>query len=200
MAELGEAEASEASNTKGQDEGTMAHKSHLRARETGNERTPGQAAMDIANDSDPDTDAAEHDDDDEHYGDDADDEDDEDDEEPRLKYAYLTKQLQSVYRNGDATSSVLTAGDKMVRATTRYLWQMVMTDSTCADCRNSQWEYCEFLQHHHSGLKTDDRTARSLAAAPPTPAYLSRTFCKRDIHFSFALFSSAAEYQYASCE
>lgn len=41
-------------------------------------------------------------------------EEDEDDEEPRLKYAYLTKHLGSVYRNGDATSSFITAGDKMV--------------------------------------------------------------------------------------
>jgi Mg-chelatase subunit ChlI len=39
---------------------------------------------------------------------------DEDDEEPRLKYAYLTKHLGSVYRNGDATSTFLVAGDKMV--------------------------------------------------------------------------------------
>lgn len=41
-------------------------------------------------------------------------ESDEDDEEPRLKYAYLTNHLGSVYRNGDATSSFLVAGDKMV--------------------------------------------------------------------------------------
>lgn len=41
---------------------------------------------------------------------------DEDDaeEEPRLKYASLTKSIGSVYRNGDATSSFLAAGDKMV--------------------------------------------------------------------------------------
>lgn len=44
---------------------------------------------------------------------DGDSEEDED-EEPRLKYAYLTKHLGSVYRNGDATSSFITAGDKMV--------------------------------------------------------------------------------------
>lgn len=39
---------------------------------------------------------------------------DDDDEEPQLKYAYLTKHLGSVYRNGDATSAFLAAGDKMV--------------------------------------------------------------------------------------
>ncbi len=40
---------------------------------------------------------------------------DEEDEEPRLKYSSLTKHLKSVYRNGDATSAFLVAGDKMVR-------------------------------------------------------------------------------------
>lgn len=47
-------------------------------------------------------------------GDRAEDEEDEEDEEPQLKYAYLTKHLGSVYRNGDATSCFLSAGDKMV--------------------------------------------------------------------------------------
>lgn len=41
-------------------------------------------------------------------------EEDEEDEEPRLKYASLTKHLKPVYRNGDATSAFLVAGDKMV--------------------------------------------------------------------------------------
>ena len=40
---------------------------------------------------------------------------DEEDEEPKLKYASLTKHLKPVYRNGDATSTFLVAGDKMVR-------------------------------------------------------------------------------------
>ncbi|QSS60002.1 vacuolar sorting-associated protein [Histoplasma capsulatum] len=44
---------------------------------------------------------------------------DEDDgeEEPRLKYASLTKSIGSVYRTGDATSSFLAAGDKMIIGT-----------------------------------------------------------------------------------
>lgn len=46
--------------------------------------------------------------------DDDEDEDDEEDEEPKLKYARLTQHLGRVYRNGDATSSFLVAGDKMV--------------------------------------------------------------------------------------
>ncbi len=44
-----------------------------------------------------------------------DDEEEEDEEEPRLKYAILTQNLKPVYRNGDATSTFLAAGDKMVR-------------------------------------------------------------------------------------
>lgn len=48
---------------------------------------------------------------------DDDDEEDEEDEEPRLKYARLTPHLGPVYRNGDATSSFLTAGDKMIIGT-----------------------------------------------------------------------------------
>jgi hypothetical protein len=45
-----------------------------------------------------------------------DDEEDDDDEEdePKLKYARMTGQLGAVYRNGDATSAFLVAGNKMV--------------------------------------------------------------------------------------
>ena len=39
---------------------------------------------------------------------------DEEDEEPKLKYARLTSSLGAVYRNADATSTFLVAGDKMV--------------------------------------------------------------------------------------
>ena len=41
-------------------------------------------------------------------------EEEDEDEEPRLKYTPLTEHLKSVYRNGDATSTFLVAGDKMV--------------------------------------------------------------------------------------
>ena len=51
--------------------------------------------------------------------DEASEEEEEDDEEPRLKYASLTKHLRSVYRNGDATSTFVVAGDKMVRVLLR---------------------------------------------------------------------------------
>lgn len=51
---------------------------------------------------------------------------DEDDEEPRLKYASMTKHLTSVYRNGDATSAFLVAGDKMVSLLKPYVEGIVM--------------------------------------------------------------------------
>ncbi|UPK90000.1 hypothetical protein LCI18_000935 [Fusarium solani-melongenae] len=58
------------------------------------------------------------DDDDEEDEDEDEDEDDEDeDDEPRLKYARLTQHLGGVYRNGDATSAFLVAGDKMIVGT-----------------------------------------------------------------------------------
>lgn len=41
-------------------------------------------------------------------------EEEEEEEEPRLKYATLTKNLMPVYRNGDAASTFMVAGDKMV--------------------------------------------------------------------------------------
>lgn len=41
-------------------------------------------------------------------------EEEEEEEEPKLKYLTLTKSLGPVYRNGDATSAFLVAGDKMV--------------------------------------------------------------------------------------
>ncbi|KAJ5925703.1 hypothetical protein N7454_008342 [Penicillium verhagenii] len=56
------------------------------------------------------------DDGDEDEGEDAEETEDED-EEPKLKYAYLSKHLGSVYRNGDATSTFLVAGDKMIVGT-----------------------------------------------------------------------------------
>ncbi|KAL5113611.1 Vacuolar protein sorting-associated protein 41 [Pleosporales sp. CAS-2024a] len=53
--------------------------------------------------------------------DDDDDDDDADadaeDEEPRLKYSRLTSSLLPLYRNGDATSTFVVAGDKMIVGT-----------------------------------------------------------------------------------
>ena len=41
-------------------------------------------------------------------------EEEEEEDEPKLKYMTLTKSLGPIYRNGDATSAFLVAGDKMV--------------------------------------------------------------------------------------
>ena len=43
-----------------------------------------------------------------------DDDDDEEEDEPKLKYVRMTSHLGPLYRNGDATSTFLVAGDKMV--------------------------------------------------------------------------------------
>ncbi|GJN71488.1 vacuolar protein sorting-associated protein 41 [Purpureocillium lilacinum] len=61
-------------------------------------------------DDEEDDDGVDEDDDDE-------DEEEEEEEEPRLKYAPLTQHLRAVYRNGDATSAFLVAGDKMIVGT-----------------------------------------------------------------------------------
>ncbi|RJE19730.1 vacuolar assembly protein, partial [Aspergillus sclerotialis] len=61
--------------------------------------------------------STQHESDDDNEGDREEGEEDEEDEEPQLKYAYLTKHLGSVYRNGDATSCFLSAGDKMIIGT-----------------------------------------------------------------------------------
>lgn len=63
-------------------------------------------------DEDEDEDVSEDDDDD-----DDDDDEDEEDDEPKLKYARLTQHMSAVYRNGDATSAFLVAGDKMIVGT-----------------------------------------------------------------------------------
>ena len=59
-------------------------------------------------------DEEEEDDDEEDDADDDDDDDEVDEEEPILKYARVTERLGGVYRAGDATSSSLVLGDKMV--------------------------------------------------------------------------------------
>ena len=66
--------------------------------------------VDEGEDDDDDDDEDDEDEDD----DEGDDGEDEEDEEPLLKYARLTQHLSAVYRNGDATSAFLVAGDKMV--------------------------------------------------------------------------------------
>ncbi|KAK3312911.1 hypothetical protein B0H66DRAFT_504945 [Apodospora peruviana] len=60
---------------------------------------------------------ADSDEEDEDEEDDDEEEEEEEDEEPKLKYARLTSHLGPVYRNGDATSAFLVAGDKMIIGT-----------------------------------------------------------------------------------
>ncbi|KAI9813686.1 MAG: Vacuolar protein sorting-associated protein 41 [Thelocarpon impressellum] len=63
------------------------------------------------------TDGAQDGDEDEEAEDEDDEDEDDDDEEPQLKYARLTGSLGGLYRNGDATSAALVAGDKMIVGT-----------------------------------------------------------------------------------
>ena len=58
--------------------------------------------------------SSEDEDDGDEEGEEGEEEEDEADEEPKLKYTRLTSSLAPVYRNGDATSTFLVAGDKMV--------------------------------------------------------------------------------------
>ena len=69
-------------------------------------------------------------------------EEEDDEEEPRLKYASFTQHLKPVYRNGDATSTFLVAGDKMVSRLLRNVWLERKTDSTL-DHRHAQREHRE---------------------------------------------------------
>ncbi|SPN99178.1 related to VPS41 - required for the vacuolar assembly [Cephalotrichum gorgonifer] len=86
------------------------------------EERPENDTQDNPTDSGPKADANdEGNTDEESEGDEEEDSDEEDeddeDEEPKLKYARLTQHLGPVYRNGDATSSFLVAGDKMIVGT-----------------------------------------------------------------------------------
>jgi vacuolar protein sorting-associated protein 41 len=65
-----------------------------------------------------------------------DEEEEEEEEEPRLKYAPLTKHLASLYRNGDASSAFLVAGDKMVGSLQNNVWRIAKHAYAChfADC------------------------------------------------------------------
>lgn len=50
----------------------------------------------------------------EHESEESDEDAEEADEEPKLKYTRITSSLAPVYRNGDAASTFMVAGDKMV--------------------------------------------------------------------------------------
>lgn len=86
---------------------------------------------DAAQHVDDDNDAADNDDDGDDGDDDDDDDDDDADDEPKLKYSRLTSSLGPVYRNGDATSSFLVAGDKMVCFTRTLSPSRAMSRTVC---------------------------------------------------------------------
>jgi len=58
---------------------------------------------------------------------------DADGDEPKLKYSRLTGALGPVYRNGDATSAFVVAGDKMVGCPTTLLPAMNMRQTHDGD-------------------------------------------------------------------
>ncbi|CAI6339022.1 unnamed protein product [Periconia digitata] len=79
------------------------------------QRTASASIPRVALQSDDDGEDVE--DDDEEEDEEDDDDDDGEDEEPKLKYTRLTANLGPVYRNGDATSTFVVAGDKMIVGT-----------------------------------------------------------------------------------
>ena len=92
--------------------------------EPSGERRPAETSKRAERNDSAETEEDEEEEDEDEGEDEDEDEDDEDeeDDEPTLKYARLTQHLRQVYRNGDATSSFLVAGDKMVcHALCRYL-------------------------------------------------------------------------------
>lgn len=123
--------------------------------EVGNDGTSETAGTE-----EPDSDEDEEEEDEDEDDDDDDDEDedeDEEDEEPRLKYARLTQNLAGVYKNADATSSFLVAGDKMVQifaARSDLRVQVLLTSGI--DRWHPQWQY----QCH---------TASSFSGSPSVP-------------------------------
>ncbi|EGD98323.1 vacuolar assembly protein [Trichophyton tonsurans CBS 112818] len=79
---------------------------------------PGTTTADAADKDTPkDEVVSEEGEEEEEDDDEEDDEDDVEDEEPRLKYAPITPVLGPLYRNKDATSTFMTAGNKMIVGT-----------------------------------------------------------------------------------
>lgn len=108
--------AGETAANQGDDKSPIANNAPTRSRSPSASNTDADEEDRRHQDKDDSEDNADEEEDENEGGDeDEEDESDEEDEEPRLKYAYLTKHLKSVYRNGDATSTFLVAGDKMVK-------------------------------------------------------------------------------------
>lgn len=147
----------------------------------GNDGT-SEAAETEEPDSDDDEEEEDDDEDDDDDEDEDDDEDDED-EEPRLKYARLTQNLAGVYKNADATSSFLVAGDKMVRifaACSDLRTQVLLTSGT--DCWHPQWQH-----QCHS------------ASSFPGPPSISCSLRFRDHSLNISLSATIQHWQTRSC-
>lgn len=85
--------------------------------QAGQSRGGAEPSKTIEDESQSDEGESEEEDDEEESEESEEDDEDDEDEEPRLKYARLTQHLGGVYKNADATSSFLVAGDKMVIGT-----------------------------------------------------------------------------------
>ncbi|KAM0375025.1 hypothetical protein ACHAO7_002982 [Fusarium culmorum] len=132
-------------------------------------------------DNDEDDDDDEEDDDDEDEDEDEEeedeDDDDDDDEEPKLKYARLTQHLNGVYRNGDATSAFLVAGDKMIVGTHNgniHIVQLPMFQSMR-------------VYHAHSASVTSISIS---PYPPPLPTDTPETVSKHGAHSNASISSS----------
>lgn len=91
----------------------------------------------VGDTTEPDSDDEEEEDDD----DGEEEEEEEEDEEPRLKYARLTQNLAGVYKNADATSSFLVAGDKMVWAHPLGIARARALLTSSIDHWHPQWQH-----------------------------------------------------------
>lgn len=83
----------------------------------GDEEEEEEEEEDEEDDDDDDEEEDDEEEEEEEEDEDDDDDDEEEEEEPQLKSTRLTQHLGAVYRNGDATSACLVAGDKMIIGT-----------------------------------------------------------------------------------
>ncbi|KAF4966290.1 hypothetical protein FSARC_6023 [Fusarium sarcochroum] len=104
------------SNKESEDVEESLEPTDVKAGESKNEKV-GQDGNNEKEEEDDDNEDGDEDDDEDEDEEDEEDDEDEEDEEPKLKYARLTQHLNGVYRNGDATSAFLVAGDKMIVGT-----------------------------------------------------------------------------------
>ena len=117
------------------------------------------------------------------------DEDEEDeDEEPRLKYAPLTKNISSLYRNGDASSSFLVGGDKMVCLCSHKGARGLLTSSR-------SWALIMAILYVRSQTRGDhklNQPACHVAAFVQAPPSIQRAHCFRLVHLDLSIPASTS--------